>query len=137
MKSRTLNDYLRLSYKAGIIDHSLRVSSDDKGNLSFYIHPDGKDGETADFVLIGNRLELPRKTVAEIEADPEWRCPWCEERLTRAQDPRMNAKWFYCTSVNCGFEARAVSMSKPSALPSGMLAPEARCAEEENPHLRG
>lgn len=131
MKSRTLNDYLRHAFRAGIIDHSLRVSSDDKGNLSFYIHPDSKDGETADFVLIGNRLELPRKTVTEILEDPKWLCPWCEETLTHSRDPRMNSQWFRCTSMGCGFESEVAKLTGPFA------PPEARGAEEENPHLRG
>jgi predicted RNA-binding Zn-ribbon protein involved in translation (DUF1610 family) len=107
---RTLQEYFSRSHAAGIIDHSLRVSSDDKGNLSFYIHPEGKDGETADFVMIGNRLELPRKTVAEILEDPNWKCPWCDETLTHSRDPRMKAQWFKCTSVGCGFESEVAKL---------------------------
>lgn len=117
----TFEQYLSQSFAAGIIDHSLRVSSDDKGNLSFYIHPDGKDGETADFVLIGNRLELPRKTVSEIKAEDDWKCPWCDGKLTLTRNLALNAEWFHCLS--CGFESNTESTLGTT---EGMLAKEAR-----------
>jgi hypothetical protein len=132
---QTLEQYLNKALDANIIDHVLRASFDEKGRVNFYIHPHGKDGDTADFVVIGNRLELPRKTVAEILEDPKWQCPWCEETLTHSRDPRMKAQWFHCTSQFCGFETEVAKLTEASAAPRGMLAPEARGAEEEN--LRG
>jgi len=105
MKIRTLQDYLWQAAKAGIIDHSLRASMDDKGVISFYIHPDSKDGDTADFVVVrGNHLELPRKTVAEILEGGNL-CPWCERRMTEHQDHDSKARWFTCTTNFCGFES--------------------------------
>jgi hypothetical protein len=119
---QTLEQYLRTAAKDFTIDHVLRASFDEKDRITFYIHPHGKDGDTADFVVIGNRLEWPRKTVAEILEDPKWKCPWCEETLTHSRDPRMKAQWFHCTSQFCGFETEVAKLTEASAVPMGMLA---------------
>jgi hypothetical protein len=129
---QTLEQYLRTAAKDFTIDHVLRASFDEKDRITFYIHPHGKDGDTADFVVIGNRLEWPRKTVAEILEDPKWKCPWCEETLTHSRDPRMKAQWFHCTSQFCGFETEVAKLTEASAVPMGMLA-----SEVENSHMRG
>jgi hypothetical protein len=134
---QTLEQYLNKALDANIIDHVLRASVDEKGRVNFYIHPHGKDGDTADFVVIGNRLEWPRKTVAEILEDPKWKCPWCEETLTHSRDPRMKAQWFHCTSQFCGFETEVAKLTEASAVPMGMLASEVEAPQMPGPETVG
>ena len=53
---QNLEKYLRECSKNGIIDHCLRSSVDDDGNVSFYIHADSKNSETLDFTVLNNLL---------------------------------------------------------------------------------
>ena len=57
---RTLERYLEKELKEGKIDFKVRASkfitSDKKEAIGFYIYPDGKDGETMDFKVLGNEL---------------------------------------------------------------------------------
>ena len=63
----TLEQYFRESIKENKIDHAIRC--DDCSHIAqsgllafggddvhFYIHPDGKSGETLDFIVRGNKL---------------------------------------------------------------------------------
>jgi len=57
----TLETYLRNSVEhARIIDFRLRAAIAPDGRVIFYVHPDGLDGETADFEVVGNQLEHNR-----------------------------------------------------------------------------
>lgn len=51
----TLEEYFRKCHDAGIIDHAVRCRIVN-GAVTFYIHPDGKDGSTEDFAVSGNQL---------------------------------------------------------------------------------
>ena len=53
---KTLEQYLRESYEAGAIDHAIRCEVREGGQVKFYIHPEGADGDTLDFVVTGNAL---------------------------------------------------------------------------------
>ena len=55
-----LSEYFRENAKNGIIDFSLRAFVQQNGIITFYIHPDGKDGETLDYEVNGNDL-VPMK----------------------------------------------------------------------------
>lgn len=52
----TLENYLREAIEHGVIDFQLRTSLAGDGRVTFYIHPDGIDGDTADFEVAGNLL---------------------------------------------------------------------------------
>lgn len=56
IRERTLENYLRDAMQGGTIDFQLRASVASDGRVVFYIHPDWKDGETADFEVDGNAL---------------------------------------------------------------------------------
>lgn len=58
---KTLEQYLKENAENGIIDHSIR--SDGK---TFYIHPDGKDGDTLDFEVDGNNLKPNSAITSEV-----------------------------------------------------------------------
>jgi len=49
----TFQEYLERGAQAGAIDFALRIMRTPDGKLDFYIHPHGKDGETADFTVSG------------------------------------------------------------------------------------
>lgn len=51
----TLESYLRMAKAAGIIDFTIRCRIQNE-LATFYIHPAGRDGETADFAVVGNRV---------------------------------------------------------------------------------
>lgn len=51
-----LHSYLTDGLRTGVIDYRLRVLTNPDGKLDFYIHPDGRDGETGDFEVIGNAV---------------------------------------------------------------------------------
>ena len=55
LKHTSLEKYLRDNIKNGIIEFQLRAS-EGKNGIEFYIHPDGKDGDTLDFWVEGNLL---------------------------------------------------------------------------------
>jgi hypothetical protein len=70
----TLEGYFRQSIIGGKIDFRLRICSSAQG-ISFYIHPLGADGETLDFYVRGDTVELIPKFSTVIECDlPEWQC---------------------------------------------------------------
>jgi hypothetical protein len=52
----TLERYLRKAIIEGKIDHAIRASISAKGNVVFYLHPQGKDGDTLDFRVEGNTV---------------------------------------------------------------------------------
>ena len=54
---KTLEQYLR---DAPVIDHVIRSGTGPDGSVSFYIHPQGADGETLDFGVCGNSMALIR-----------------------------------------------------------------------------
>jgi len=56
LEIKSFEDYLKYNVKEGIIDFSMRCTINDKGEVVFYIHPSGKDGITADFVVKDNTL---------------------------------------------------------------------------------
>lgn len=57
----TLEQYLRNGIEfANVIDYSLRASIAADGRVTFYIHPDSRDGDTADFEVDGNTLAKNR-----------------------------------------------------------------------------
>lgn len=53
---KTLQEYLEENMGKGIIDHSFRATETGQGDIAITIHPDGKDGDTLDFVVAGNHL---------------------------------------------------------------------------------
>jgi len=53
---KTLEQYLRDAAAAGAIDHSIRCRITAAGDVTFYVHPDGKDGDTCDYLVKGNTL---------------------------------------------------------------------------------
>ncbi|MBE3140096.1 MAG: hypothetical protein IMZ53_05890 [Thermoplasmata archaeon] len=55
----TLERYFKINGKKNIIDFSLRAQVAG-GIVTFYIHPDSKDGETLDFYVFGNDL-IPKE----------------------------------------------------------------------------
>ncbi|MHC5759748.1 hypothetical protein [Nostoc sp.] len=57
----TLENYFQL-HDGKAIDFRLRVQKDQNNQYSFYIHPQGVDGETWDFKVIGNFLESTTST---------------------------------------------------------------------------
>jgi len=48
---KRLYEYLKKELAEGKIDHSLRASINSAGEISFYIHPEGRDGDTLDIML--------------------------------------------------------------------------------------
>ncbi len=54
-EQHTLEKYLRDADAAGAIDHSVRARVGN-GAVTFYIHPQGQDGQTLEFVVGGNGL---------------------------------------------------------------------------------
>lgn len=53
---KNLEQYLKEQLKNGIIDHDIRASLNDDGNVTFYIHPRNANGDTLDFIVGGNEL---------------------------------------------------------------------------------
>lgn len=61
MERDTLQEYFESGEAAGVIDYALRIVRAPNGQLDFYIHPQDKNGETADFTVNGgfvNRLTV-------------------------------------------------------------------------------
>ncbi|MEH1975191.1 MAG: hypothetical protein V7L02_18650 [Nostoc sp.] len=68
MMSRfTLENYFQL-HDGKVIDFRLRVQKDQNNQYSFYIHPQGIDGETWDFKVIGNFLECTTSTSENLDS---------------------------------------------------------------------
>lgn len=68
----TFEEYLRKNFNRedphAVIDHALRANVESSRKLSFYIHPQGVDGDTVDFVVDGNTL------ASKPSFDPSRRC---------------------------------------------------------------
>lgn len=47
----TLDKYLRKEMAEGKIDFAFRAAETEDGHIYFYVHPQGKDGDTRDFYL--------------------------------------------------------------------------------------
>lgn len=56
--------YLLKEFEEGKIDFHLRVHVEGEGHPVFYIHPQGKDGTTLDYIVLNNCL-LARQTFAD------------------------------------------------------------------------
>lgn len=54
---KTLETYLKENFEKNISEHSVGVFSAENGEVRFYIHPQGKNGDTLDFVAKGNSME--------------------------------------------------------------------------------
>lgn len=60
---KTLEEYLRVGIdERETIDYAIRAFKDDGGNITFWIHPDKKDGQTLTMKVTGNTLELLHAT---------------------------------------------------------------------------
>jgi hypothetical protein len=53
---KSLEQYFRSDLQRLVLDHRIRAQLDAKGDVVFYIHPDGRDGDTLDFKVVGNTL---------------------------------------------------------------------------------
>ena len=60
---KTLEQYIHENMDRDVIDFSVRARSFGSGRVGFYIHPDGRDGETLDFMVQGNTLALPAQNI--------------------------------------------------------------------------
>jgi hypothetical protein len=63
-RQKSLEDYMRCNLDRNAIDHHLRASIDQKGCVRVYIHPQGVDGDTLDFIIDGDDvipLKMPCK----------------------------------------------------------------------------
>lgn len=80
-----LINYFEDNYSKNIIDHSLRIYKNSNGDLMFYIHPDGKDGNTVDVAIRSLlatpkvEVKLPEKRICSLHKnrDAEY-CSLCE-----------------------------------------------------------
>ena len=54
---KTLEEYLLENLKNLVIDHAIRANINAEGAITFYIHPNGVDGDTLDFKVNGNTLQ--------------------------------------------------------------------------------
>lgn len=57
---KTLETYLKENFEKNISEHSVGVFSAENGEVRFYIHPQGKNGDTLDFIAKGNAMEPVR-----------------------------------------------------------------------------
>ena len=53
---RTLQEYLTNCAAKGIIDFAFRATAREDGTFYITVHPDGKNGDTVDFVVNGGTL---------------------------------------------------------------------------------
>lgn len=63
----TLENYFQI-HEGKAIDFRIRVQKDQNNQYSFYIHPQGIDGETWDFKVIGNFLECTTATSENLNS---------------------------------------------------------------------
>jgi len=73
MKSTNLAAYLAAALNLGISSHTVRASARPGGDIHFLIHPTDRDGETLDFAVRGNGLQLltaPRAHVCGVTCRP-------------------------------------------------------------------
>lgn len=52
----TIEEYLRAEIQRGVIDFTLRVHDRGVEGLTFYIHPESRDGMTRDFLVKGGEV---------------------------------------------------------------------------------
>lgn len=60
---KTLEQYFHENMDRDVVDFLVRARSFGSGRVGFYIHPDGRDGETLDFMVQGNTLALPAQNI--------------------------------------------------------------------------
>jgi hypothetical protein len=60
----TLEEYLRLEFEEGKIDHSLRAHVAD-GEVQIYIHPTGRDGRTTPLLVVEDNAVRPKWSIAQ------------------------------------------------------------------------
>lgn len=65
--TKSLHDYLSDADSNGTLDHSMRATKGADGQIRFYIHPAGRDGETLDFELVGSQV-LPIASAPTVPA---------------------------------------------------------------------
>lgn len=53
---KNLQQYFQENWDRNVIDHALRAQPTEDGRIHFYVHPDGHDGDTLDFIVEGNQL---------------------------------------------------------------------------------
>ena len=70
---RTLEKYFKDCAEAEIIDFCLRVHIGRDGSVTFYIHPEGKDGDTLDFAVEQNGLRTIQDTKKGGGGSPDQR----------------------------------------------------------------
>lgn len=108
--TKPLSQYLKDALDQGIQDFRLKIFSHQPGAVQVYIHPYDKDGDTADYFVVGN-LTVPAMAngvigslEAAIVADcegfkmpmPDLTCPKCHTQLSSAY---MSTPWFVSTEV--------------------------------------
>jgi hypothetical protein len=52
----TFEEYLKHCFENGIIDLSIRMNVNSNNQVTFYIHPSGKNGITKDYIVNENML---------------------------------------------------------------------------------
>lgn len=58
MESPTLEDFFRDCFSRFIINFDLRVQMNERGEIGFYVHPEGREGATLDFIVVGNAVRI-------------------------------------------------------------------------------
>lgn len=53
---KTLEEYMKENLKNGVIDHAVRCIQGPNGEIDFYIHPAGVNGDTLDLTVFGNNV---------------------------------------------------------------------------------
>lgn len=66
----TFEEYLERAEKAGAIDFHLRIMRTPQGKLDFYIHPQGRNGETGDFTVSAAFVSKIKNHVAAGSSRP-------------------------------------------------------------------
>ena len=66
----TFQEYLERAEKAGAIDFHLRIMRTPEGKLDFYIHPQGRDGETGDVTVSAAFVSKIKNRVAAGSSRP-------------------------------------------------------------------
>jgi len=98
----TFEDYLKKEIGEGKIDFSIRATYY-RAELKFYIHPEGKDGCTEDYIVTGNTLEPQRQqpnpfftmdtseNFHPYECDGAGKCVHCDKKKTETHNPETCA----------------------------------------------
>lgn len=66
----TLYEYLEKNWDNATIDHSVRVVRCSGGEIEFYIHPDGKDGDTPSFVVTKRTIIADIVSIKQEDDEP-------------------------------------------------------------------